>query len=53
MIALLLTCQAAAHAEDYPARPVTIVVPYTPGGGVDAMARIIAQKMSEDRKSVV
>jgi tripartite-type tricarboxylate transporter receptor subunit TctC len=38
---------AASHAQDYPARTVTIIVPYTPGGGVDAMARIIAQKMSE------
>ena len=46
---LLLALQPSAvlHAEDYPARTVTIIVPYTPGGGVDAMARIIAQKMSE------
>jgi tripartite-type tricarboxylate transporter receptor subunit TctC len=38
---------AALSAEDYPARTVTLIVPYTPGGGVDSMARIIAQKMSE------
>lgn len=38
---------AALSAEDYPARTVTLIVPYTPGGGVDAMARIIAQKMSD------
>jgi len=38
---------AALSAEVYPARTVTLIVPYTPGGGVDAMARIIAQKMSE------
>jgi tripartite-type tricarboxylate transporter receptor subunit TctC len=37
----------AAQAAEYPARPVTLVVPYPPGGGVDAMARIIAQKLGE------
>jgi tripartite-type tricarboxylate transporter receptor subunit TctC len=49
VFAMLVAFQpyAASHAEDYPARPVTIIVPYTPGGGVDGMARIIAQKMSE------
>src|SRR3954464_4208274 len=33
-------------AQDYPARTVTLVVPYPPGGGVDAMARIVADKLS-------
>ncbi len=37
----------AARADDYPARNVTIVVPYPPGGGVDAMARVVAQKLSD------
>lgn len=45
--ALLFLPGVALSAEDYPARTVTLIVPYTPGGGVDAMARIIAQKMSE------
>jgi tripartite-type tricarboxylate transporter receptor subunit TctC len=35
-----------AAAEDYPVRPVTLIVPYPPGGGADAMGRIIAQKLS-------
>jgi tripartite-type tricarboxylate transporter receptor subunit TctC len=34
-------------ADSYPSRPVTIVVPYPPGGSVDGVARIIAQKLSE------
>ena len=34
-----------AHAEDYPTRPVTIVVPYTPGGSTEILARIIAQNL--------
>jgi len=37
----------SAQAADYPSRPVTLIVPYPPGGGVDAMARIIAQKLGE------
>ena len=35
-----------AAGADYPARTVTLVVPYPPGGGVDAMARVVAEKLS-------
>jgi tripartite-type tricarboxylate transporter receptor subunit TctC len=35
-----------AHAQDYPTRSITLIVPYPPGGGVDAMARIVADKLS-------
>src|SRR5262245_18488109 len=35
-----------ARADDYPNRPITLIVPYPPGGGVDAMGRIVAQKLS-------
>src|SRR3984957_21276655 len=35
-----------AAAEDYPARPITMIVPYPAGGGVDAMGRIVGQKLS-------
>jgi tripartite-type tricarboxylate transporter receptor subunit TctC len=34
-------------ADSYPSRAVTIVVPYPPGGSVDGVARIIAQKLAE------
>jgi tripartite-type tricarboxylate transporter receptor subunit TctC len=33
-------------AEDYPVRPITLIVPYPPGGGVDTMGRIVGQKLS-------
>jgi tripartite-type tricarboxylate transporter receptor subunit TctC len=36
----------AAHAQSYPSHPITLIVPYPPGGGVDAMGRMVAQKLS-------
>src|SRR5262245_502833 len=39
-------CVAAAATEDYPDRPITLVVPYAAGGGNDAMARTVADKLS-------
>jgi tripartite-type tricarboxylate transporter receptor subunit TctC len=35
-----------ALAQDYPAHTVTLIVPYPPGGGVDAMARVVAEKLA-------
>lgn len=47
-VAALLLCTAVAAAEPaFPSRPITIVVPFAAGGPSDAMARILAQAMSE------
>jgi tripartite-type tricarboxylate transporter receptor subunit TctC len=45
--ASVVLAAAVAQAADYPSRQVTLVVPYPPGGGVDAMARVVAQKLGE------
>ena len=44
---VLMVASRRAVAADYPARAVTLVVPYPPGGGVDAMARVVAAKLSD------
>ena len=47
-IALLFCMLAAsAAAQDYPTRPVKMLVPYGPGGATDIIARIVAQRLTE------
>lgn len=44
--AVLVSCaMKPAVGQDYPARPITLIVPYAAGGGNDAMARPIADRM--------
>jgi tripartite-type tricarboxylate transporter receptor subunit TctC len=46
LFAAVLAFAAPAHAQDYPGKPIKIVVPYTPGGGMaDRMARLVADKL--------
>jgi tripartite-type tricarboxylate transporter receptor subunit TctC len=50
----LLALSPRATAQDYPSRPVTIIVPYTPGGSTEILARLVGQKLEERlKKSVV
>jgi tripartite-type tricarboxylate transporter receptor subunit TctC len=37
-----------AAADNYPSKPIRLIVPFPAGGGVDVLARIIGQKMSDD-----
>jgi tripartite-type tricarboxylate transporter receptor subunit TctC len=44
-----LLCAGVSHAQTpYPDRAVKVIVPFAPGGPTDVMARLIAQKLSED-----
>src|SRR4051812_42314806 len=45
--ALVLTLPAQGHAEDYPTKQITIVVPAAAGGGLDRVARLVADKLRE------
>jgi tripartite-type tricarboxylate transporter receptor subunit TctC len=51
--ALVLAAPAAAQTtaaisgQGWPARPVRMIVPYAPGGGIDTIARVLAQKLTE------
>jgi tripartite-type tricarboxylate transporter receptor subunit TctC len=45
---LLLIAATAVSAQGYPSRPVTIVVPYPPGGLIDLVARIIQPKLQAE-----
>ena len=45
--ALSALAPAHASAQDYPNRPVTLVVPYAAGGGLDVLARMLAQKLTD------
>ncbi|HTJ63176.1 MAG TPA: tripartite tricarboxylate transporter substrate-binding protein, partial [Alphaproteobacteria bacterium] len=45
-MALMSLCFASSsRAEDYPSRPITIEVPYSPGASVDIMARMIGDRL--------
>ena len=46
--ASLLAMAAGAGAQQFPDRPVTLVIPFAAGGSTDVVGRIIAQKMSDD-----
>src|SRR6202166_4038701 len=43
---LAAVLSVAALADDYPSRPIMLVVPYPPGGGNDVIGRIVAGRMS-------
>lgn len=46
LAAVLIAC-GVARAEDWPTRPITLVVPYPAGGPTDVVGRLFAQQMSE------
>src|SRR3954470_12034447 len=47
MVAFALASPARAEAPNYPSRPVKIIVSAPPGGGVDIVARVIADRLAK------
>jgi tripartite-type tricarboxylate transporter receptor subunit TctC len=43
----LSVCAVTAHAQSYPSKPIRLIVPFPPGGGTDATARILTQALAE------
>lgn len=46
ILALAALAARPAFAQDYPARPITLIIPYPAGGGVDTVGRVIAGKLA-------
>jgi tripartite-type tricarboxylate transporter receptor subunit TctC len=46
MVLFVLLCCGSAIAQDFPSKPIKMVVPYAPGGGTDVLARLIGQAMT-------
>jgi tripartite-type tricarboxylate transporter receptor subunit TctC len=44
---------APVHADDYPSRPITLIVPFPPGGSSDIVMRLLSQKVSERLKQPI
>ena len=54
-ILLIITCLlcVSVQGQDYPARPIRLIVPIGPGGGTDILGRHLAQKMGERMRASV
>jgi tripartite-type tricarboxylate transporter receptor subunit TctC len=47
LAAVALAVSQSAYAQEYPARPIRMIVPFGPGTGSDVLGRVLAQKLSE------
>jgi tripartite-type tricarboxylate transporter receptor subunit TctC len=47
LAAMTMPAFAAENAQDYPSKPIRLVVPFTPGGSTDILARVIGMKLTE------
>ena len=47
-IALSLPFAIGAHAQDYPSRPITLIVPFAAGGSTDVIARVVGEAMHRE-----
>src|SRR5262249_58818700 len=49
----VLVLSAAAQTDHYPSRPITIIVPFPPGGSSDVVTRLVAAKLADNLKANV
>jgi tripartite-type tricarboxylate transporter receptor subunit TctC len=47
LLTVALACATPVQAQEFPSRPVKLIVPYAAGGGTDIVARIVAQKLQD------
>ena len=52
-IAALICAVAPLRAETYPSRPIKLITPFPPGGPVDVMARLVAQRLTQNFGTVI
>jgi tripartite-type tricarboxylate transporter receptor subunit TctC len=52
-LAIGLVAPAAMGADDYPSRPITLIVPFPPGGSSDIVMRLLSQRVSESLKQTI
>ena len=52
-LSVALALAAAAHAQDYPHKPIRLIVPFPAAGGTDILARVLALHVSDDLKQQV
>ena len=45
--------QSASGQQSYPSRPISFIVPFTPGGSTDILARLLGQRFQESMKATV
>ena len=47
LLAVALACATPVRAQEFPSKPIKLIVPYAAGGGTDIVARIVAQKLQD------
>src|SRR5437868_1828733 len=48
LLVIALACLSNAHAQGWPARPVRVIVAFAPGGSLDFVTRLLAERLSQD-----